>query len=155
MEEVRGPTLFHSITQSGKPRPWAQPLYVLQTEPPQNASRMLSGNHYADGRWHRNLGVHAVLEKLKPRNLSYCKWTSWLFPDAWSEYRSCFTPAGSVRLVRRKWSYNLIIRTTTGWRQLSWTCTALGRVILGERLPLSSMKVQSIVGLPNQSAFHW
>jgi len=41
---------------------------------------------------------------------TYHKWTLWLFPDAWSECRSCFTPTGSVRLVRR-WSCSLIIRT--------------------------------------------
>jgi len=35
----------------------------------------------------------------------------WLFPDAWSECRSCFTPTGSVRLVRRKWSCSFITRT--------------------------------------------
>jgi len=29
-----------------------------------------SGNHYTDGRGHRILGVHAVLEKFKPRNIS-------------------------------------------------------------------------------------
>ena len=47
------------------------------------------------------------------------KWTSWLFPDAWSEYRSCFTHTSFVRLVRRKWSCSLIIRTTTTipWEQ--------------------------------------
>jgi len=29
-----------------------------------------SGNHYTDGRLHRILGVHGVLEKLKRRNIS-------------------------------------------------------------------------------------
>ena len=46
---------------------------------------------------------------------TYHKWTLWLFPDAWSECRSCFTPTGSLRLVRRKWSCSLIISTTTTW----------------------------------------
>jgi len=51
---------------------------------------------------------------LRSPNRGTChKWTLWLFVGAWSECKSCFTPTGSVRLVRRKWSCSLTIRTTT------------------------------------------
>jgi len=29
-----------------------------------------SRNHYTNKKWHQTLGLHAVLEKLKPRNIS-------------------------------------------------------------------------------------
>ena len=69
-----------------------------------------SGNHYTDGRWHGSLVFMRFLRS--PNRETYHKWTLRLFPDAWSEWRSCFISTGSVHLVRRKWSCILIIRTT-------------------------------------------
>jgi len=69
VEEVRGPPKSLPPSKVGNPdlglrrSAWCK-LNHLRTR----VGR--SGNHYTDGRWHRILGVHAVLEKPKPQNIS-------------------------------------------------------------------------------------
>ena len=46
-------------------------------------------------------------------------------------------------------------RPTPVWRRLSRTQALLGRVILGVCVPVSGIKVWSLVGLSAHSAFHW
>ena len=62
----QGPTSFPSTTQSGNPGLGLSRSAWCKL----NRESDASGNHYTDGRWHLILGVHALLEKLKPRNIS-------------------------------------------------------------------------------------
>jgi len=60
-----------------------------------------------------SIGFIANRYRIPPTKLACVRYWLWLIADAWSECRPCYTPTGSVHLVRRKRSCSLIIRTTT------------------------------------------